>query len=121
MSFDMIGCKVNMDASYGSISDKRAFFDFHIKAETSTSRGLIMKWRCSGTCLLRQESVKGMFARLQSEREPRCRHESHLPVAGGWGVLTLKKIKVMGLKLFTSMSQTWVRKRSRVLISARWI
>jgi AsmA protein len=106
MSFDMIGCKVNMDASYGSISDKRAFFDFHIKAEDfdikraynevalfrnlSTSAG-----KCEGNVSL-DYSLKG---NLDAGMNP------IYPSLEGGGVLTLKKIKVMGLKLFTSMSQ----------------
>ena len=32
-NFNMIGCKVNMDATYGSVTPVKGFFDFHIKAD----------------------------------------------------------------------------------------
>ncbi|MGA2824032.1 MAG: AsmA-like C-terminal region-containing protein, partial [Bacteroidales bacterium] len=104
MNFDIIGCKVNMDASYGSINTNRAFFDFHIKAEDfdikraynevelfrnlSSSAG-----KCEGTVSL-DYSLKG---RLDGSMKP------IYPSLEGNGVLSLKKIKVLGLKLFTTM------------------
>jgi AsmA protein len=106
MAFDMIGCKVSMDASYGSINPVSAFFDFHIKAEDfdikraynevelfrnlSTSSG-----KCEGIVSL-DYSLKG---RLGGGMKP------VYPSLEGNGVITLKKIKVMGLKLFTEMSK----------------
>jgi AsmA protein len=104
MNFDIIGCKVNMDATYGSISTNRAFFDFHIKAEDfdikraynevelfrnlSTSAG-----KCEGTVSL-DYNLKG---KLDGNMKP------VYPSLEGNGVISLKKIKVLGLKLFTSM------------------
>jgi AsmA protein len=106
MNFDVIGCKVEMDATYGSISPKRAFFDFHIKADSfdikrayneielfrniSTSAG-----KCEGLVSL-EYSLKG---KLDEGMNP------VYPSLEGNGVLTLEKIKVMGLGLFTSMSR----------------
>ena len=106
MNFDIIGCKVNMDATYGSINTNRAFFDFHIKAEDfdikraynevelfrnlSTAAG-----KCEGTVAL-DYSLKG---RLDEGMKP------IYPSLEGNGVISLKKIKVMGLKLFTVMSK----------------
>jgi AsmA protein len=104
MNFEMIGCKVNMDATYGSINATRAFFDFHVKAEDfdikraynevelfrnlSTSAG-----KCVGTVSL-DYSLKG---KLDSNMKP------IYPSLEGNGVISLKKIKVLGLKLFTAM------------------
>jgi len=106
MNFDMIGCKVNMDATYGSININRAFFDFHIKAvdfdikraynevelfrNLSTSAG-----KCEGDVSL-DYTLKG---KLDAGMNP-----IYSSLEGG-GVLTLKKVKVMGLKLFTAMSR----------------
>ncbi len=33
MKFQLIGCNIGIDASYGSLSINKAFFDLHIKAE----------------------------------------------------------------------------------------
>ena len=106
MTFDLIGCKVNMDATYGSINSGRAFFDFHIKAvefdikraydevelfrNLSTSAG-----KCEGIVSL-EYSLKG---KLDAGMNP------VYPSLEGGGVLSLKKVKVMGLKLFTAMSK----------------
>jgi AsmA protein len=104
MNFEIIGSKVNMDATYGSINTNRAFFDFHVKAEDfdikraynevelfrnlSTSAG-----KCEGTVSL-DYSLKG---KLDGNMKP------VYPSLEGNGVISLKKIKVLGLKLFTAM------------------
>jgi AsmA protein len=106
MSFDVIGCKVGMDATYGSVSPTRAFFDFHVKADSfdikraynelelfrnlSTSAG-----KCEGIVSL-EYTLKG---RLDEGMNP------IYPSLEGQGVIRLEKVKVMGLKLFTSMSR----------------
>jgi AsmA protein len=106
MSFDLIGCKVAMDATYGSVNPNRAFFDFHVKADNfdikraynevalfrniSTSAG-----KCEGIVSL-EYTLKG---KLDEGMNP------IYPSLEGNGVLTLEKVKVMGLKLFTSMSR----------------
>jgi AsmA protein len=95
-----------MNATYGTISTSRAFFDFHINASDfdikraynevelfrnlSTSAG-----KCEGVISL-DYSLKG---KLDAGMNP------VYPSLEGGGVLTLKKIKVMGMKLFTSMSK----------------
>jgi AsmA protein len=104
MNLDIIGCKVNMDATYGSVNPNQAFFDFHIKAEDfdikraynevelfrniSTSAG-----KCEGTISL-EYALKG---RLDRTMQP------IYPSLEGNGVISLKNIKVVGLKLFTAM------------------
>ena len=104
MNFDIIGCKVSMDATYGSINANQAFFDFHIKAEDfdikraynevelfrnlSTSAG-----KCEGIVSL-DYSLKG---KLDGNMKP------IYPSLEGNGIISLKKIKVLGLKLFTAM------------------
>jgi len=106
MSFQLIGCKVDMDAAYGSINSNKAFFDFHVKAENfdikrayneielfrnlSTSAG-----KCEGIVSL-DYTLKG---KLSGAMKP------VYPSLEGGGTLSLKKVKVMGLKLFTAMSQ----------------
>ena len=105
MSFDVIGCKVAMDATYGSVSEKRAFFDFHVKAdsfdikraynEVEMFRTLSSAGKCEGIISL-EYSLKG---RLDEGMNP------IYPSLEGNGVIRLAKVKVMGMKLFTSMSR----------------
>jgi AsmA protein len=106
MKFELIGCKVAMDASYGSMDSSKAFFDFHIVAtdfdikraynevelfrNLSTSAG-----KCEGIVSL-DYNLKG---KLGAGMIP------VYPSLEGGGVLSLKRIKVMGLKLFTDMSK----------------
>jgi len=106
MNFELIGCKVDMDATYGSINPSSAFFDFHVTAKDfnikraynevelfrslSTSAG-----KCEGIVSL-DYNLKG---KLGADMMP------VYPSLEGGGVLSLKKIKVMGLKLFTDMSK----------------
>ncbi|MEI6898842.1 MAG: AsmA-like C-terminal region-containing protein, partial [Bacteroidota bacterium] len=112
MNLDLIGCKVKMDATYGSINPSRAFFDFHLQAldfdikraynevdlfrNLSTSAG-----KCEGIVSL-DYSLKG---KLDAGMNP------VLPSLEGGGTLTLKKIKVMGLNLFTAMSKNLEREK----------
>lgn len=105
MAFQLIGCNVGMEATYGSISASKAFFDFHVKADNfdikraykevelfrnlSTSAG-----KCEGIVSL-DYSLKG---KLDGAMKP------VYPSLEGGGILSLKKVKVVGLKLFTAMS-----------------
>lgn len=106
MKFNLIGCNVGMEATYGSLNPEKAFFDFHVKAEDfdikraynevelfrnlSTSAG-----KCEGIVSL-DYTLKG---KLNGAMMP------VYPSLDGGGTITLKKIKVMGLKLFTAMSE----------------
>jgi AsmA protein len=105
MAFQLIGCNVGMEATYGSINPGKAFFDFHVKAENfdikraynevelfrnlSTSAG-----KCEGIISL-DYSLKGKLDRAMKPVYPSLE---------GGGTLSLKKVKVIGLKLFTAMS-----------------
>jgi AsmA protein len=105
MAFQLIGCNVGMEATYGSINASKAFFDFHVKAENfdikraynevelfrnlSTAAG-----KCEGIVSL-DYSLKG---KLDGAMKP------VYPSLEGGGTLSLNKVKVVGLKLFTAMS-----------------
>ncbi len=106
MNFDLIGCNVSMEATYGSITAEKAFFDFHIDAKNfdvhrayhevelfrnlSTSAG-----KCEGTVSL-DYLLKG---KLNAGMNP------VYPSLEGGGTLSLENVKVMGLKLFTAMGK----------------
>ena len=106
MGFQIIGSKVGMDATYGSINSNNAYFDFHVKAdefnikrayqEIELIRNLLTSaGKCEGIVSL-DYNLKG---KLNGTMRP------VYPSLEGGGVLTLKKVKVLGLKLFTSMSE----------------
>ncbi|MEI6062367.1 MAG: AsmA family protein [Bacteroidota bacterium] len=106
MKYELVGCKVGMEATYGSLSTDKAFFDFHVKADNfdikraynevemfrtiSTSAG-----KCEGLVSL-DYSLKG---KINGAMNP------VYPSIEGGGTLTLQRVKVVGLKLFTAMGQ----------------
>ncbi len=105
-NFNMIGCKVNMDATYGSVTPVKGFFDFHIKAddfdikraynEVAMIREMAPSAGKAEGLVSMDYSVKGM---LNAEMFP------VLPSLEGGGVFSIKKIKVYGLKLFNDISK----------------
>lgn len=112
MQFSMIGCRVNMDATYGSTNPVKAFFSFHVKAENfdvqrayrevEMFRNLASSAeKCEGIISI-DYSIKG---RLINDMDP------VYPSLEGGGVVTLSKVKVMGLKLFTAMSSNLGREK----------
>jgi AsmA protein len=96
-----------MDATYGSITPKKAFFDFKIKAEDfdiKRAYNEIAMFRDLASSAEKAEgtvsidySVKG---RLNAEMYP------VMPSLEGGGTISLKKIKVYGLKLFNDISKS---------------
>jgi len=105
-SFNLIDCKVAMDATYGSVNPEKGFFEFHIRAENFDIRraynevAMIREMapsagKAEGIVSL-DYTVKGM---LNAEMFP------IMPSLEGGGVFSLKKIKVSGLKLFNDISK----------------
>lgn len=105
-SFSLIDCKVVMDATYGSVTPEKGFFEFHIKAENfdiKRAYNEIVMIREMAPSAEKAEGivsidykVKGM---LNAEMFP------VLPSLEGGGVVSIKKVKVYGLKLFNDISK----------------
>ncbi len=106
LTFSMIDCKVAMDATYGSVTPKKGFFDFHIRADNFDIRkayneiAMIREMapsagKAEGIVSI-DYNVKGM---LNADMFP------VLPSLEGGGVFSLNKIKVYGLKLFNDISK----------------
>ncbi len=105
-AFTLIDAPVNMTATYASINERKARFDYHITAnefdikkayneiklfrEMATAAG-----KAQGTVSLDYQ-LSGM---LNEDMYP------IFPTLKGGGVLSLKKIKVKGLKLFSAISK----------------
>ncbi len=106
LTFSLIDCKVNMNATYGSVTPVKGFFDFHIKAEDFDIKrayneiAMIREMASSAEkaegIVSLDYSVKGM---LNAEMFP------VLPSLEGGGVFSIKKVKVYGLKLFNDISK----------------
>jgi AsmA protein len=105
-SLEMAGCKANMDATYGSVTPVKGFFDFHIKAvdfdikRAYNEIGMIREMAPSAGkaegIVSMDYSIKGI---LNAEMFP------ILPSVEGGGIFSIKKVKVYGLKLFNDISK----------------
>jgi len=104
--FDIIGCRVTMDATYGSVTPVKGFFDFHIKAvdfdikraynEVAMIREMAPSAGKAEGVVSLDYSVKGM---LDARMFP------VLPSLEGGGIFSIKKVKIYGLKLFNDISK----------------
>lgn len=106
LNFTLIGCRVAMDATYGSLSPDRALFDFHIRAKdfdikraynsVELFRNLTASaGKCEGIVSL-DYTLRG---KLGGGMVP------IYPSLEGGGTLSLEQVKVMGLELFTGMAK----------------
>jgi AsmA protein len=95
-----------MDATYGSVTAEKGFFDFHVKAENFDIKrayneiAMIREMASSAEkaegIVSLDYSVKGM---LNADMFP------VMPSLEGGGVVSIKKVKVYGLKLFNDISK----------------
>jgi AsmA protein len=95
-----------MDATYGSVTPVKGFFDFHVKAENFDIKrayneiAMIREMASSAEkaegIVSLDYNVKGM---LNAEMFP------VMPTLEGGGVVSIKKVKVYGLKLFNDISK----------------
>ena len=114
MSFDLIGCKVNMEATYGAVNPAKAFFDFHIVANNFDVKRAYNEVEMFRTLLSSAANCEGIISldyslkgRLDKGMNP------IYPSLEGGGTVTLKKVKVMGMKLFTAMSKNLEKDKIR--------
>jgi AsmA protein len=113
-SFDLIGCKVAMDATYGNISPARAFFNFHITANDFDIRRAyneVELFRNLASSAGKCEGIVSLDYALKGKLGPGM--TPVYPSLEGGGVLSLKQVKVMGLNLFTAMSRNLEREEIR--------
>ena len=106
MQMELAGTQVAMDASYGSINPSRAFFDFHVSA-----RDFDVKRAYNEVALFREmvsaaEHAEGIISLDYSLKGRIGKGMSPIfPSLEGGGTLSLKKVKVMGLKMFNVISK----------------
>ncbi|MCK9202976.1 MAG: AsmA family protein [Bacteroidales bacterium] len=106
MQFTLVGTQVGMDASYGSMNPSRAFFDFHVTAndfDVKRAYTEIALFRELASAAAHAEGIISLDYSLKGELIAGM--NPVFPSLEGGGVISLKKVKVMGLKLFTVISK----------------
>ena len=104
--FTLIGAPVEMDAAYKSLSPQRAQFDYHINAkEFDVQRAYkeIKLFRDLATSASKAEGIISLNYQLAGKLDGNM-HPVYPSLKGG-GVLSVSKVKVKGLKLFSSVSK----------------
>jgi AsmA protein len=109
--FVIIDAPVVMDASYASITPKKALFDYHITAkefDIKKAYNQIKLFHDLATSAANAEGIVSLDytigGRLDANMKP------VYPSLKGGGVLSIKKVKVKGLKLFGAVSQATDKK-----------
>ena len=105
-TFNLIGCKVGMEATYGDVNPQKAFFDFKIKAEDFDIRRAYTEVPMVREMMPSAGKAEGIVSLDYSLKG--TLDESMAPVMKsleGGGVLSVKKVRVYGLKLFNDISK----------------
>jgi len=104
--FNIIGAPVVMDATYGSITPQKAFFDYHISAQDfdiKRAYNEIKLFHDMASSASTAEGIVGLDYKLSGKLNSDMRPV--YPSLKGGGVLTLKKIKIKGFKLFGAVGK----------------
>jgi len=104
--FDLIGCKVDMNANYQAVTTKKANFDYAIKASDFDIKRAYNEIEVFRKMASAAEKAQGIVSldyklkgRLNSKMEP------VYPSLVGGGTLSIKDVKVRGLKMFNAVSK----------------
>ncbi|MBO9731419.1 MAG: AsmA family protein [Chitinophaga sp.] len=105
--FTIIGAPVEMDATYVSLQPKRASFDYHITAkefDIKRAYNEIKIFHDMATSAAYASGVVGLDYRLNGKLDENM--NPVYPSLKGGGVLSIKKIKLKGFKLFNAVSSS---------------
>ncbi|WP_162842566.1 AsmA family protein [Mucilaginibacter pineti] len=104
--FTLIGAPVVMDATYGSITPQKAFFDYHINAKEFDIQRAYKEVKLFHDMASSAEHVQGIVSldyklsgKLNGDMKP------VYPSLKGGGVLSVKKVKMHGFKLFNAVGK----------------
>ncbi|UFH35865.1 AsmA-like C-terminal region-containing protein [Flavobacterium acetivorans] len=104
--FNLIGCNVAMDANYKSNTTKKAEFDYHIKATDFDIKRAYNEVKLFREMASAAEKAQGIVSldynlkgRLDANMEP------ILPSLAGSGVISVKNIKLYGMKMFSTVAK----------------
>ena len=104
--FSLIGAPVVMDATYGSVTPQKAFFDYHINAQDfdiKRAYNEIKLFHDMATSASSAEGIVSLDYKLSGKLDKNMK--PIYPTLKGGGVLSLKKIKMKGFKLFGAVAK----------------
>jgi AsmA protein len=106
-AFNIIGAPALMSATYGSLSPTKAYFDYHIKADSFDIKRAYKEVRLFRELVTAAEKAEGIVS-LDYSLSGKLNDRMYpiFPSLKGGGVLGLKKVKVKGLKLFSAISRS---------------
>ncbi|MDR6940797.1 AsmA family protein [Mucilaginibacter pocheonensis] len=104
--FNLIGAPVVMDATYGSTTPQKAYFDYHINAKEFDIQRAYKEVKMFHDMASSAAHVQGIVSldyklngKLNGDMRP------IYPSIKGGGVLSVKKVKLYGFKLFTAVGK----------------
>ena len=104
--FDLIGCTVSMNANYQAVTTQKANFDYAIKASDFDIKRAYNEIEVFRKMASAAEKAQGIVSldyqlkgRLNNKMEP------VYPSLVGGGVLSIRDVKVRGLKMFNAVSK----------------
>ncbi len=109
--FVVVGAPVVMDASYASTTPKKALFDYHITVkefDIKKAYNGIKLFHDMATSAANAEGLVSLDYKLSGRLDANMKPV--YPSLKGGGVLTLKKVKVKGLKLLGAVSEATDKK-----------
>ncbi|MCL9806514.1 AsmA family protein [Flavobacterium amniphilum] len=105
--FNLIGCQVKMNASYKNLSPKKAFFDYKLIAkefDVKKAYNEVKMFRDMAPAAKTAEGVISLDYNVAGYLD-----QNMMPIypsLKGGGVLSVKKVKMKGFKLFNAVSKT---------------
>lgn len=104
--FNLIGCDVSMNANYQAVTPKKANFDYNIKASDFDIKKAYNEIEVFRKMASAAEKAQGIVSldyqlkgRLNANMDP------VYPSLVGGGILSVKDVKVRGLKMFSAVSK----------------
>jgi AsmA protein len=104
--FTIIGAPVVMDATYQSLSPKKATFDYHVVAkefDIKRAYNEIKLFHDLASAAGKAQGIVGLDYQLRGRLDANM--HPVFPSLEGGGTLSVKKVKIKGLKLFSSVSK----------------
>ncbi|MDQ6470485.1 AsmA-like C-terminal region-containing protein [Flavobacterium sp. LHD-80] len=104
--FDLIGCKVTMNANYQAVTPQKANFDYAIKAtdfDIKRAYNEIEVFRKMASAAEKAQGIVSLDYQLKGRLNANM--EPVYPSLVGGGTLSVKDVKVRGLKMFTAVSK----------------
>lgn len=105
--FNLIGCNVAMNAAYQGFTPKKAVFEYEIKATDFDIKRAYKEVKMFKEMASAAENAEGIVS-LDYKIKGRL-NQQMMPVYPsliGGGVLSIKDVKVKGMKMFTAISKT---------------